>query len=275
MTTASMFQKSPALPLVELRQVHSSSICYQTHSHDEFSFGAIDSGQARYQNLKDLEHIVQNQVVTINPGDAHSCNPKEGNWSYRMLFVEADYFSQLQQEIFQTKGHDYLPFANAVSNNHGSLSQFDQLFLALCGSDYLLAESKLIDFIEQEFGYENNQRNQRAFNKDALRADLGKIVRVEEMIMDSLHHNFSLQSFADEIGLSRYHLVRSFKEAYGQSPHAFQLDQRIKKAKKLLQSGESLLDTALSLGFSDQSHFQRHFKKRIAITPLQYQRCFT
>jgi AraC-like DNA-binding protein len=65
--------------------------------------------------------------------------------------------------------------------------------------------------------------------------------------------------------------LRSFKQAYGQTPHAFQLDQRINQGKQLLKRGGSLADVAHSLGFADQSHFQRHFKRRHAVTPRVYQ----
>ncbi|MBL4831414.1 MAG: helix-turn-helix domain-containing protein [Aliivibrio sp.] len=44
--------------------------------------------------------------------------------------------------------------------------------------------------------------------------------------------------------------------------------------RQLLQHGTSLVETASQLGFADQSHFQRHFKRRLAITPKQYQGFF-
>ena len=77
-----------------------------------------------------------------------------------------------------------------------------------------------------------------------------------------------------ESGLSRFHLIRSFKQTCGLSPHAYQLDERIKQAKNLLKSGYSILDTSHLLGFADQSHLQRNFKKRLAVTPKQYQAFF-
>lgn len=60
---------------------------------------------------------------------------------------------------------------------------------------------------------------------------------------------------------------------YGQTPHAYQIDQRINRAKQLLKRGEPIADVALQLGFADQSHFQRQFKQRLATTPRHYQRC--
>jgi len=89
-----------------------------------------------------------------------------------------------------------------------------------------------------------------------------------------LGDNLTLSDFAEQSGLSRYHLVRSFKQKYGLSPHAYQLDTRIRQARKMLQQGDSLVEVAGRLGFADQSHFQRHFKKRLAVTPKQYQSFF-
>ncbi|MDX1344059.1 MAG: helix-turn-helix transcriptional regulator, partial [Reinekea sp.] len=66
-------------------------------------------------------------------------------------------------------------------------------------------------------------------------------------------------------------LIRSFKARFGQTPHAYQLDSRIKRAKQLLRSGQALSSVALELGFADQAHFQRHFKRRLAVTPKVYQ----
>ena len=45
-------KKSKALPFVDLRKATQSSACFHAHSHDELSFGVIDSGAAKYINLK-------------------------------------------------------------------------------------------------------------------------------------------------------------------------------------------------------------------------------
>lgn len=263
------FKKSPLLPYAELRQANGSSACYQTHSHDEFSFGVIDKGNANYQNLNQFNDIIQGDTVTINPGDAHSCNPADGEWSYRMLFLDAAYVGQQQHEIFKGDGWDFLPFYQNYLRNPQSYHLFEQLFNSLLSeNDRLAADCLLLDFIQQTFEAKHD------IHPDLIRPDIHRVSRVKDMIMDALDCNIALDDFSQEVGLSRYHLVRSFKQAYGQSPHAFQLDQRIKKAKLLLQSGRSLIDIASDLGFADQSHFQRHFKKRMAITPRHYQSFF-
>ena len=263
------FKKSDALPFVEMRRADRSSACYHTHAHDEFSFGVIDSGQADYLNLSRRNLVGRGTTVTINPGEAHSCNPKAGSWSYRMLFVDTGWIGQLQQEMLNSHGRDYLPFVELFESDLQTYQAFDQLFESLLSeSNSLVAESLLIQFLECRF----LMRCSRA--KDAVRPDFHRVQRVKELIMDQLDTNISLDEFAEHSGLSRYHLIRSFKQKYGQPPHAYQLDQRINKAKALLQQGKSLVDTASLLGFADQSHFQRNFKKRLAVTPKQYQAFF-
>lgn len=261
------FTRSKALPFVEIRIANRSSACYHTHSHDEFSFGVIDSGSADYHNQQRKHHINQGTTVTINPGDAHSCNPDAGEWSYRMLFVDTAWIGQLQQEIFTPQGEDYLPFNADFDTAKTGFTQFDRLFQSLLlEEETLAAETKLIEFLNSQF--------RKHFQNQTARIDNYHVLRVRELIMDHLDNNWSLDQFSTETGLSRYHLLRSFKAHYGQSPHAYQLDQRIKRAKTLLQNGTSLSDTALQLGFADQSHFQRNFKKRVAVTPKQYQTFF-
>ena len=124
-------------------------------------------------------------------------------------------------------------------------------------------ESQLIEYLQQYFLIKKQQK-----------IDSVNVRKVKELISDEININHSLDELMQESGLSRFHLIRSFKQTYGLSPHAYQLDERIKQAKNLLKSGYSILDTSHLLGFADQSHLQRNFKKRLAVTPKQYQAFF-
>jgi len=250
--------------MVEMRQAFQSSACYHSHSHDEFSFGVIDAGVADYRNLSRRHRIIKGDTVTINPGDLHSCNPHIGQWSYRMLFVDTPWIAQLQDELFSGIGMDYLAFAADYSRNPQSYNDFSQLFNALINDNNPLeAESLLVNYLATRFAAPS-----------AEKVDQYGLNRIKQLIGDDLHTNHSLSHLAHECGLSRYHLVRCFKQIYGITPHAYQLDERIKRAKQLLKRGELIANVAQQLGFSDQSHLQRNFKKRLAITPKQYQAFF-
>ena len=262
---SSVFLKqSEVLPFVEVRQASQSSACYHAHSHDEFSFGVIDAGVANYHILKHRNRIILGDTVTINPGDIHSCNPLAGEWSYRMLFIDTGWVGQLQEEIFSGKNIDFLPFESRYLRDIDTYNDFDPLYASMLeDKNPLVAESLLIKYLSHRFRHDQ-----------AEKSDDSSIAQVKQMISDQLHINHSLTDLAQECGISRYHLIRSFKRAYGLAPHAYQLDERIKGARTMLKAGHSLTDTAQHLGFADQSHLHRNFKKRLAITPKQYQAFF-
>ncbi|MDO6762489.1 AraC family transcriptional regulator [Agarivorans sp. 1_MG-2023] len=264
-----LLKRSASLPSIELRQARHSQACYHSHSHDEFSFGLIDTGDAVYKNMQQQHRITAGHNVTINPGDVHSCNPKQGAWSYRMLFVDSHWVGELQQEMLVKPASDYQPFEQHYADDPATFTLLAELFSAIKHDhDGLQQESLLIQFFESQFGQGADVR------RDASCSAKPQIKRVQECIQDQLSCSLSLSELAEVAGLSRYHLVRSFKRRFGLSPHAFQLNQRINRAKTLLREGSSIADTALALGFADQSHFQRNFKKRLALTPRQYQGFF-
>jgi len=261
---AMFFKKNEVLPFIEMRQANLSTACYHAHSHDEFSFGVIDSGAAKYQNLNQNNTIGKGDTVLINPGDIHACNPDLVDWSYRMLFIDTHWVGQLQAEMTNCQKYDYLPFSHVLNTSKRSYQQFAQLFNSLqCEKNPLILETLVIEYLKNFF-----------LIKKQDKSDPINIRKVKELISDELDINHTLDDLAQESGLSRFHMIRSFKQVYGLSPHAYQLDERIKKAKSLLKAGHTIIETSQLLGFADQSHLQRNFKKRLAVTPKQYQGFF-
>jgi AraC-like DNA-binding protein len=86
------------------------------------------------------------------------------------------------------------------------------------------------------------------------------------------HKAVSLEELAALAKLSRFHLLRAFTRYIGLPPHAYQIRLRIKGACALLQSGISAVEVAARVGFADQSHFTRHFKRICHMTPGCYAR---
>jgi len=74
--------------------------------------------------------------------------------------------------------------------------------------------------------------------------------------------------------MSRFRFLRLFRDALGMPPHRFQVAQRIALARRMLESGRSVGDTAVATGFADQSHLHRHFVRTLGITPGAYAAAF-
>lgn len=95
---------------------------------------------------------------------------------------------------------------------------------------------------------------------------------VREVIQAHPEQNIRLDDLACLTGLSKYHLLRVFQRGVGLSPHEYQTNLRINKAKGLLARGEKIANVALDLGFSDQAHFTRTFKQYTLTTPGHFRR---
>lgn len=80
----------------------------------------------------------------------------------------------------------------------------------------------------------------------------------------------SIDEMAHSLYISKYHFIRSFKQAVGLTPHQFQIQNRIRKAQHLLSNTDSITEVALTTGFCDQSHFIKHFERYIGLTPTVY-----
>ena len=81
----------------------------------------------------------------------------------------------------------------------------------------------------------------------------------------------SLEDMAELACMSKYHLVRAFRREAGLTPHRFQLQNRVRKGQRLL-GGPATAAEAAAAGFCDQSHFDRHFKRLVGLTPADYKR---
>ena len=76
-----------------------------------------------------------------------------------------------------------------------------------------------------------------------------------------------LAELADVAKLSRFELARRFRAQTGMTPHAFQTNLRIARARTLIAAGDTLADVAAACGFADQAHLTRTFRRTVGVTP--------
>ena len=122
-----------------------------------------------------------------------------------------------------------------------------------------------------------------AFVAERLRAHLadqsdeddpGRVDEIAERLRDLLEAGepdaVTLAAAGEILGASPAHLVRCFTRTFGIAPHAYVLGRRIEAARRLLLEGEPIAQVAARVGFCDQSHLTRHFKRHVGTTPGQY-----
>jgi AraC family transcriptional regulator len=92
-----------------------------------------------------------------------------------------------------------------------------------------------------------------------------------EYIQDQLGKELTVSSVAEAVSMSPFYFARLFKEATGKSPHQFIIEARVSKARHLLERGNiSISDAAHEVGFVDQSHLTRHFKRVFGLPPKAF-----
>jgi AraC family transcriptional regulator len=97
--------------------------------------------------------------------------------------------------------------------------------------------------------------------------------RLVEFIEENLEGDLSLHALAEEVGISPLYLARAFRAAVGQSPHQYILGRRIERARELLRNTDlPVVDVALAVGFSSQSHLAHWFLRHVGVSPAAYRK---
>jgi AraC-like DNA-binding protein len=161
-------------------------------------------------------------------------------------------------------------FGCPVINDHHLALQLDHLFQLLDNNQTELLElqtlfTRTVANLLNRYGTE-----QRSYGTPV--STPSPVEKACEYIFDHAQENISLDDIAAAAHLSRYHFLRLFSDAMDISPYSFLLQRRLQLAKNEIRRGVSLVDAALSSGFSDQSHMNRRFKSAFGITPRQYQK---
>jgi transcriptional regulator GlxA family with amidase domain len=94
-----------------------------------------------------------------------------------------------------------------------------------------------------------------------------------DYLRDQPERNVGLDELA-AAGIGKFRLIRLLRERTGLPPHALQVAHRIRKARRLLEAGETIADAAAATGFADQSHLHRHFQRSLG-PPGEYRRSFS
>ncbi|ETX12488.1 AraC family transcriptional regulator [Marinomonas ushuaiensis DSM 15871] len=270
-STHPLFWRDAALPFVELRQVlDGRDVSYAPHSHEEWSIGAILDGQSEFLCADRLHTVERGTLVMMNPDVVHACNPSQDSpWAYYMMHLNKEWLAALLRE------------KNVIKTPNWQGSLLDTLvdktlyeeFIMMCES--LMSTALELDEKEQRvqhyfislFTYLDNSMEP---TKTQLPAN--KLYEVADYLNQYCLEETPINLVSAKFGFSTGYLVRAFKCHFNMTPHAYRLNRRVQLGQQALKKGKPIAEVAQAIGFSDQAHFQRVFKKRVAATPDQYRR---
>jgi len=93
---------------------------------------------------------------------------------------------------------------------------------------------------------------------------------LRDLLDERLFERTTLGQAGARLGASPSHLVRSFTGTFGIAPHQYVTARRIDAARRRLLDGEPIALVAATVGFYDQAHFSRQFKRHVGTSPGRY-----
>ena len=205
-------------------------------------------------------------LVLINPGEAHTGAAAHAQgWAYCGMYPAASLLQRLASEM---AGRAVTPYFRETVIVDPALSrELVGLHRVLREvADPLTRESALYAVFGQVL------RRHMSVREQTPALALTAVERARQILADRLAEPVSLQELAEAVGLSPWHLSRSFRQRFGLPPVAWRNQLRVARAKVWLAQGRAVSEVASQLGFADQPHLTRAFRATLGVTPGGYQR---
>jgi AraC-like DNA-binding protein len=104
-------------------------------------------------------------------------------------------------------------------------------------------------------------------------AQLARLRATKDLIDRTLGEHLDLERLAAHAGYSRFHFIRAFQAAYGETPAQYLRRRRIEEACDLLVAANlTVREVAELVGFTSLGGFSTRFKRDVGSTPSDYRR---
>jgi AraC-like DNA-binding protein len=255
------YWRHPAVSGVDLMRARFVRHGFARHTHETFALGVVRDGISDLWSGGVRHVIPAGGIVLLNPGEVHTGGPVDDvGWAYRVFYPSVDV-------VAAATGCPTPWFTRAIVDDPAAAAVMGQAHLAAQSADRLASETLLtaaLSLLWQGYG---------AGRRAAEPAGGGREVAVaRDILHDRMVAPPSLGELAALVGTSRFALLRAFRTRYGLPPHAYLNQLRVRRAQVLLDDGMPAAAVAVAVGFADQSHLSRHFRRLVGIAPGRYQR---
>lgn len=248
--------------IAEVFHAHIVDWSYPPHSHDTWTVLTVDQGAIDYSLDSRSCAAVESTVAILPPGVVHDGRPASRarhGFRKRNLYLDAD---QLPSGLIGPA------VDRTVVVDPGLRVALSRLH------DALVIDEEPLDIEGRLALICDRIRHRLQPGADPDRPEPGLAHRLRLLLDEHATgpRPIGLREAAALLDRSVPHLVRSFTAAFGVSPHAYLVGRRIDAARHLLLAGMAPAEVAATIGFYDQAHFTRHFKRHLATTPARYAR---
>jgi len=278
------YWRSPLLPGADMLTAEYREHEFAPHWHEAYTVPVIEAGAEAYAYQGGQYVAEAGTVPVINPGEIHTgSRAMEAGWRYRVFYIPVDFIEQLARDIasapqpmprFPAGALRDPDLAARVARAHRLLEERVDLSSGESpsggdppGGDPLAAETALFDAMSTLIV------RHALTHPEARRPspDPPRVALMKERLAADLTEPLSLSALAADVGLSPFHAARLFAQATRMPPHAWRNQLRLQRALAPLREGVSVAEVAAACGFTDQSHFTRHFRRMFGVPPGRWQ----
>lgn len=254
---------------IELVEATHPSPRFGRHAHPTYAVGVVTWGVNRFRYRGAWQVAAAGSLCTVTPDEPHEVEPYGGvGFAYRCLYPSAEALGEAAEAASGRPVRRTLALPPVLGD-----PQIARLVSAIFDGQEvqeprLLRESRLLALLTR-------LATRHACAPVAVREpslSVKAIARARDYLAANVGENVSLATLASISGLDRFSLVRGFTRVYGLPPHAWHTAERVLRAKELLRSGSTPAEAAAQLGFADQSHLTRKFKRLLGFTPARFRR---
>lgn len=229
----------------------------------------------RIEGTRGEKTLIGPRRICLTPGDATTSWRHAGHPEILQVYLRRSIYESAVSEIY---GCD-VSSAELVPRFAILDPLLEQLAIAITGAlhDGTSEDGLYIDAIAHmmaaHLARTHSTRSRPVRIAPAKPVSAWRMRRLLEFIEENLDGDLSLHAMAAEVEMSPLYLARAFKQAVGQSPHQYVLTRRIERARELLRNTSMpVVDVAMAVGFSSQSHLSHWFLRHVGVSPAAYRR---
>lgn len=258
--------RHPGVPGVDLLRARYVEHSFTRHTHEGHVFGVIRYGVEDFYYRGRTHSAPAGAIVLVDPDEVHTGHAgTPAGWAYRTCYPARQVVTDIGAEVSALRGTPHFP--EPVVWDAAAARTFVAAHRAAERGDRLAASTLIrtaIARLVQRFATPAPPRRRTASPAVARLA--------RDLLVEQLADPPALEALATELGVGPFPLLRAFRAEYGLPPHTYLIQERVERARGLLDAGESPARVAAEVGFADQPHLTRHFKRVHGIGPGAYRR---